>query len=158
MGSNRPFNLSKQARRDPPQAFTPYDPLRLDPYRRSKGKPSSGAGDDLLRPGDQGFSNTTPSGGAAFSDNKEWPSDKPFITDENNHPKRDNGTGIVTDHGLKLHDDADIGEGTSGGDSILGENATVTRQIDDNHRDRAAFNPSTDGGVLRGLRKRLRSI
>lgn len=156
-----PFNLSKQARRDPPTAFTPYDPLRTDPYRLNKGKPNSGAGDDLLRPGHQGTSNSPPSGGAAPFQNKEWPSDSSMLTNEDNNPKRDNGTGLVTDHGIRFHDDAEIGDGDGDSNgingSLLGENATVTRQMGDN-RDRAAFNPSSTGGVLKRLRHRLRNV
>jgi len=144
-----PFNLSKTARRNPPTAFNPSDPLLIDPYRKSKGKPNSGAGDDLLRPGE--------TGGGPFSQNKEWPTDQPFITDDEGRPKNDNGTGIVTDYGLELHDDYQGQGGSSGSDAALGRNQTVTRQIDDN-RDRKPFNLNGGDGVLRGLRKRLRNI
>lgn len=154
MKQKRPFNLSKLARQDPPEAFDLTSPLLSDPYRLKKGKPGSGAGNDLSRPGDHGFSNTTPSGGAAFSDNKEWPSDKPFISDEEGRPKHDNGTGIVTDHGLELHDDQE----PSTGDATLGINDTVKRQLDDNGRDRPPFNVNSFQGVLKGVRSRLRHL
>lgn len=150
-----PFNLSKQARRDPPNAFDPTNPLLRKPYREDKGKPGSGAGADLIRPGDHGFSNTTPSGGAAFSDNKEWPSDgASLINDEEGRPKHDNGTGIVTDHGLNLHD----GPEPELDDAILGIHETVKREIDDDHRDRKPFNVNSVDGVLKGVRKRLRYL
>lgn len=154
MSQKIPFNLSKRARRDPPSVFDLTSPLLKNPYREDKGKPGSGAGPDLLRPGDVGFSNTTPSGGAAFSDNKEWPSDKPFITDDEGRPKQDNGTGIVTDHGLDLQDDVE----PELDDATLGIHETVKRQLDDNGRDRQPYNVNNSNGVLKGIRKRLRTL
>lgn len=144
----RPFNLSKISRRDPSLVFNPTDSLFVDPYRKSKGKPNSGAGDDLLRPGEVG--------GGPLSQNKDWPSDQPFITDSEENPKRDNGTGLSTDFGVDLHDDYEGQSGSSGSDAVLGKNETVTRRMDPSSRDRP-FN-LTDSGVLKSVRKRLRNI
>lgn len=144
-----PFNLSKLARRDPPQAFTLSDPSVRDPYRVLKGKPNSGSGDDLLRPGEIG--------GGPLSQNKQWPSDQPFITDNEGRPKNDNGQGIVTDNGLELHDDYEGQSGSSGSDSALGRNQTTIRNLDDNSRDKKPFNLGGDN-VLRTIRRRIRHI
>jgi len=152
-----PFNLSKQARRgsDPPEAFNQGI---KDPYGLKRGKPGSGEGSDLTRPGSVGFSNQAPSSGGGISDNKEWPSDRPFFDDEDGYPKRDNGTGIVTDHGLLLHDDAEIGQGSGqgSGDAVLGVNETVTREMT-NNRDRP-FNLTNNNNPLKEVRPRLRSL
>lgn len=158
MSQKLPFNLSKQARRDPPTAFDPLSPLLKDPYRRNKGKPSSGDGDDLLRPGDVGSSNQPPSGGAAWSDNKLWPSDTPINEDSEGHPKRDTGTGISTDFGLDLHDDYEGQEGSSGSDAALGREETTIRHMDDKPKDRKPYNVNSVSGVLKGLRPRLRYL
>ena len=154
------LSIEKQARRDPPTTFDQTNPLWSKPYRENKGKAGEGAGSDLLRPGDIGFSNTTPSGGAAFSDNKEWPSSPTqLINDEEGRENHDNGTGIVTDHGLDLHDDAEIGEGSGmgTGDAVLGKNDTVIRQMT-NNLDRVPYNVNTSSGILKSVRKRLRSL
>lgn len=155
MKSIRPFNLSKQARRDPPIAF---DNNNNDPYRKDKGKANSGAGDDLLRPADQGFSNTTPSGGAAGFQNKEWPSDNPsLMNDSDGNPKRDNGTGIVTDNGLSLYDDYE-GQNGTGEKSALGISQTTMNNVDGNNRDRKPFNVNNYRGVLQELKPRIKSL
>lgn len=155
MLKKHPFNLSKQARRDPPAAFDQSNPIWRNPYRENKGKPGSGAGSDLVRPGDVGFSNTMPSGGAAFSDNKEWPSSPTqLITDEEGRENHDNGTGAVTDHGIALHD----GVEPMSDDATLGRHETVGREMDDNERDRKPYNVNSANSVLKGVRTRLRNL
>jgi hypothetical protein len=158
MSKKLPFNLSKQARRDPPTAFDPLSPLLKDPYRRNKGKPNSGDGDDLLRPGGVELSNQTPGGGGGWSQNKEWPSDRPMFDDPEGNPKRDTGTGISTDHGLDLHDDYEGQEGSSGSDAALGINETTKRQMDDTSRDRKPYNVNSVSGILKSIRPRLRNL
>jgi len=149
-----PFNLLKQARRDPPTTFDYSNPLWRNPYREDKGKPGSGAGSDLLRPGSVGFSNTTPSGGAALSDNKEWPSSPTqLINDEEGRENHDNGTGAVSDNGIALHD----GVEPMTDDAPLGRHETVGRNMDDNKRDRKPYNVNSLS-VLKSVRSRLRSL
>jgi len=156
----QPYNLSKIARRDPPSAFDVFSPERRDPYRLNKGKPGSEDTVDKLRAGNQGTSNSIPGGGASqFENGPAWPSDSTILDDSEGRPKRDNGRGIVTDHGLELHDDGEIGEGDSS-DATLGINQTTSRQLDDNHRDRPPSNVNSynGNGVLQGLKQRLRNI
>jgi len=151
----KPFNLSKQARRDPPTAFDLTSPDRFDPYRINKGKPGSNDPSDKLRENSQPSAfNPTPGGGAAQFDNKEWPSDKSILTDNEGRPQHDNGPGLVTDHGIDMHDGVEPMQD----DAVLGKNETVTRQLDDNHRDRVPYNVNSNLGVLRSVRNRLRSL
>ena len=156
---NLPFNLSKIARRDPSAVFDVTNPLLKNPYREDKGKPGSGAGSDLVRPGSIGFSNSTPGGGAAFSDNKEWPSDNAnLITDNEGRDIHDSPPGMDGGHGDTNYDDAENGTGSSGSDIGFARSNQVAREIDDNNRDRPPFNVNNANGILKGVRRRLRSL
>jgi hypothetical protein len=151
MSGPKPFNLSKYAqKKDPPRAFqAPVD--RGDPYRRKKG-PGSGEGHDLLRPGDQGMADQSPDMSAGqFENDPNWPpTDQTFLTDDEGHPKRENGTGLVTDYGLDLHDSKE----PSSVDAVLGRNSTVTRMMD-NDRDRPTpFNNMSQKSVYDQVRRR----
>jgi hypothetical protein len=156
MNKKKPFNLSKFSRNNLPQAFDKHAPERLDPYRINVGKPGSESTVDKLRPGNQPSAINPSSGGGSgqFENGPNWPSDSTILNDSDGHPKRDNGTGIVTDYGLSLHDNKE----PNNDDSVLGVNETVQRKLDDNNRDRPPFNINQDQGVLRSLRKRLKNL
>jgi hypothetical protein len=154
------FNLKKQSRRDPPTAFNPYTPERTDPYRMNVGKPGSEDTVDKLRAGDTSSAvRETPGGGSPWSTNLEWPTDQPFITDNEGRPKHENGLGLDTGFGSDLHDDYEGQNGDSSSESVLGKNSTVSRMLS-NDRDRKPYNVNSvmTGGVLQGIRKRLRNI
>lgn len=150
-----PFNLSKikQARGpSSPEAFQPPG-VRGDPYRRRR--PGDGQGNSLNMPADEGIAGAPAQGGgfgtksregyptgvSAFEDladksKDKIPADKdpdsPFRSDL--HDSKD-GTGIVTDYGLELHDNYDAGTSYSI-DSALGRHQTVMDMVDGNNRDR----------------------
>jgi hypothetical protein len=154
----KPFNLSKQARHDPPTAFDLLSPDMLDPYRLRAGKPGEGNPVDKLRAGNVPSAiNSTP-GGTGFSDNKEWPSDTPLFTDFEGRDVHEFGS-LVTDYGMQLHDDYEGQRGDSG-ESILGINNSVAAMVDGNDRDRKPFNINQykNMNVLVEIRNRIRNI
>lgn len=149
-----PFNLSKQARRDPPTAFDLTSPDKKDPYRINKGKPGREDSVDKLRQFNQPSAiNGLPGGGAGQFDNKEWPSDGSILTNNEGVPNRDNGTGTQTDFGIDLHD----GMNPESEDAVLGKNQTSGRMLSDN-RDRKPFNINNGLSPLKETRKRLRRL
>jgi hypothetical protein len=169
--SNKSFNLKKFSRRDPPTAFNPYAPERLDPYRKRVGEPGSEDTVDKLRAGhnppERGGG--MPGGGAAFTDNKPWPADTPLFETFEGTPEFEAGNassmGLTTDYGIDLQDDYEGQGGDYSSDAVLGRNSTVTRLLDDNSKegkphDRKPYNINqmVSGGVLKSLRTRLRNI
>lgn len=159
MNRIKPFNL-KEARRDPPTAFNPYAPERTDPYRMNAGKPGSEETVDKLRAGDVGSAvRSTPGGGSPWTTNLTWPSDKPFITDEEGRPRHDNGTGLDAGFGSGLHDDYEGQSGDASAEAVLGNNSTVTRMMA-NDRDRKPYNANSypSVSVMQNIRNRLRTI
>lgn len=163
-----PFNLSKFSRRDPPTAFNPYAPERLDPYRTRVGQPGSEDTVDKLRPGhNPPDGGGMPGGGAAWSNNKKWPSDTPLIETFEGTPTYETGNpssgGLSTDFGIDLHDDYEGQGGDYSSDSVLGRNSTVVRKMDedkDGPHDRVPYNINnkTQVSVLQTLRSRLRNL
>lgn len=162
-----PFNLSKSARRDPPTAFNPYAPERIDPYRKRVGEPGSEDTVDKLRPGHnppQGGG--MPGGGSPWSNNKSWPADTPLIDTFEGTPTFETGNssnvGLATEFGVDLHDDYEGQKGDSG-EAVLGRNSTVSRMMEvtdeSKPHDRTPYNVNqTRASILSGLRTRLRSL
>lgn len=155
MGTLRPFNLSKQARRYPPNAFDSYSPEKSDPYRRNTGKPGSENTSDKLRMLSQPSPGSPmPGGGAGQLDNKEWPSGPSWLVDDENRPRHDNGEGAQTPYGSEAHDSPN----PELDDSVIGIHETTERMMDDNHRDRKPYNVNSNLGVMRQVRQRLRTM
>ncbi len=153
----KPFNLSKQSRRYPSKAFDPFDLDKKDPYRLNTGKPGYENPSDKQRMFSQPSPGSPlPGGGSGqFENDKNWPpSDENWLVDEEGRPRHDNGEGAQTPFGSDLHDNAD----PHSNDSVIGINSTVQRQIDDNHRDRKPYNVNSHNGVLREVRRRIRSL
>lgn len=178
------FKRYKEARRgsEPPTAFMPQV-MRGDPYDRTR-HPGDGEGYNLVTPGSQGLPGqqsdiAAPEFGRAWTTegpdipsiskdddknigNNKTPTghdpDDPFRNNRDDNSETEYGTGLNTDFGQALMDDAE-----PGGDSPMGIHETVGRMMDDKDMDRPTgtgdmtrlnkpFNQSTRKGIFDRIR------